>query len=131
MNTDFFARLSGRTSHGNLEESLQNSLRWLLNSRKHFLPHIPDYGTRDLADMSNNKPREELQQEIKEAIKRFEPRVKDLNVEEVTIKDESLRHFYAVYKIQITLQEHLGNAITLLFGFDYDGKASRVGNTGE
>jgi len=130
MNTDFFARLSGRTQQSNLEESLNNSLRWLLNSRKQFLPHLPDFGIRDLADIRNNNPREELKQEIKDTIKRFEPRVKDLDIEEVEVKEESLRQFYVIYRIRIVLQEYLGAAVTLLFGFDYEGKASKVERLG-
>ncbi len=126
MDTDFFARLSGRTRQGNLEDSIQKSLQWLLNSRRGFVPHLPDYGIRDLADIRDNKPREELRKEVMESILKYEPRVKELDVEEVEIKDESLRHFYVVYKIKAVLHEHVGDALTLIFGFNYDGKASSV-----
>lgn len=126
MDTDFFARLSRRTRQSNLEESIQNSLRWMLNSRKGFVPHLPDYGIRDLADMRNKKPREELRREIREAVLKYEPRIKEIEVEEIEVKEESLKSFYVVYKLHIVLQEHLGGTLTLIYGFDYDGKASSV-----
>lgn len=123
---DLFARLRGQTARASIADSIRYSLQWLLNSRKGFLPHIKDYGIRDLADLRNERPREELLQEIKSAIEKYEPRIKKILIEEIELKEESRKHFFAVFKMDIELQDIYGENFTLIYGFDFEGKAQSV-----
>jgi len=92
MCADFFAHLRGRPDEITELESIRDNLNWLLNSRIGFLPHIKDYGIRDLSDVANHKtPREDLRRDIEKAIHRFEPRITALEVEEYEDSVESLK----------------------------------------
>ena len=89
--------LSGRLPNGerldDIPEELQRrhsilgNLTRLFNTRQGSLLHLPDYGLPDLSDVSRTMPTEDLdalRQAIREAVERFEPRLRRVRVEHET-----------------------------------------------
>ncbi len=63
--------------------SVRNSLKILLNTRRGSLPHIPDYGLPDVSEIYKDFPDSiaSLRQAISETIRKFEPRLTDIDVQ--------------------------------------------------
>ena len=63
--------------------SITDHLYRLLNARRGAIQHMPDYGLPDLSELYQGLPYsvEILIREIKDQIERFEPRLRDVNIE--------------------------------------------------
>lgn len=63
--------------------SVLSNLNRLFNTRRGALPHLPDYGLPEAAIIYRDAqyPIEELRQNIKEAVERYEPRLRRIRVE--------------------------------------------------
>ena len=69
--------------------SIVSHLTRLLNSRQGTLKHLPDYGLPDIADIYQGLPfsLEKLIRHIKFVIEKYEPRLKNIEIYPLTIKD--------------------------------------------
>ena len=63
--------------------SIVSHLGYLFNTRRGSLPHLPDYGLPDVAEVYRDMPDsvEPLRSAIKEVIERYEPRLRRVRVE--------------------------------------------------
>lgn len=64
-------------------QSVVSHLRYLFNTRRGSLAHLPDYGLPDVADAYRDHadPGEPLRAALKEIIERYEPRLRRVRVE--------------------------------------------------
>jgi type VI secretion system protein len=63
-------------------KSILDHLRFLLNTRKGMLIHIPEYGMPDIGEMYRRLPEAaaEMRESVEFAIRRFEPRLEHVRV---------------------------------------------------
>ena len=63
-------------------KSILDHLRFLLNTRKGMLIHIPEYGMPDIGEMYRRLPEAaaEMRESVELAIRRFEPRLEHVRV---------------------------------------------------
>lgn len=78
--------------------SVVSHLAYLFNTRRGSLPHLPDYGLPDVSeayrDMANAA--EPLRAAIKEAVERFEPRLRRVHVEAREAEAHAMRLVFLV-----------------------------------
>ena len=81
-------------------ESIVEHLKALLNTRQGESPSVPDFGVVDFTDLVHNFPEaiQTLQRAIRDTIKQYEPRLKNVQVQHIR-DDEVL-----VLKFQIAAQ---------------------------
>lgn len=93
MNAGLIDVLIGRFQNGNTVfdedpnqqrlQSILDNLTRLFNSRREALAHIPDYGLPDISQVYRDLPysRDGLRVAIKEAVEKYEPRLRRVRVE--------------------------------------------------
>ena len=81
-----------------LAVSIRYHLKLLLNCRQGMAPHIPDFGIPDIHYIYYSLPRslEELSEDIKASIVKYEPRITNVHVELVETGEQT---FCATYRI--------------------------------
>lgn len=103
--------------------SIRNHLKVLLNSRREVLPHLPEYGLPDLSVVYKNFPDslEMIRQAIGQTIRRFEPRLTDINV---SLVEREHKVFHASYLVSATFKDNQGkrSTIELRTKIDSDGQ---------
>jgi type VI secretion system protein len=78
--------------------SVVDHLGYLFNTRRGSLPHVPEYGLPDVAEVYRDMPDsvEPLQNAIREVIERFEPRLRRVRVEPGRHDKEAMRLVFIV-----------------------------------
>ena len=63
--------------------SVISNLSYLFNTRRGALPHLPDYGLPDITEIYRDVPDSilKLRKSIKEAVERYEPRLRRVRIE--------------------------------------------------
>lgn len=93
MGPGLFERLTGHFANGAAVEefspqtqtflSVQDNIQRILNSRRHALAHLPDYGLDDLTDiyahLPSSSPR--LRLAIEQTLLKYEPRLTSVDIE--------------------------------------------------
>jgi type VI secretion system protein len=74
-------------------DPIRNHLMLLLNTRRGSLGHIPEYGMPDVASYYSDYPTSlsYLRSEIMDLIRRFEPRLSDVNVRLIASDEREFR----------------------------------------
>lgn len=75
------------------QQSVLSNLNRLLNTRQGALEHLPDYGLPDAATIYRDAeyPVEELRKDIREAIEKYEPRLRRIHIERQQTDDGQMR----------------------------------------
>lgn len=78
--------------------SVVSNLNRLFNTRRGSVQHLPDYGLPDLTTVYRDAPRsgDELRREIKASIKRYEPRLERVRVEQRETDEFDMRMVFIV-----------------------------------
>jgi type VI secretion system protein len=79
--------------HEQRSRSVLSNLSRLFNTRKGALHHLPDYGLPEAVTIYRDAtyPIEELRQHIKEAVGRYEPRLRRVRIERLPDADDDIR----------------------------------------
>ena len=82
-------------------DAIQKHLQMMLNSRHGNSSTVPDFGTSDFSDLYRGYDSvETLQRQIRESIRRYEPRLVDVEVTFVPREDDAARvHFEVIGSI--------------------------------
>lgn len=91
------ARSEGLPAPG-LERSILGNLSVLLNTRSGFCPQDPLYGVPDFTDLAHNLPAgvPSLQVMIRDAISRYEPRLRSVTVQSHELSPDTLTLSFVV-----------------------------------
>ncbi len=78
--------------------SVVSNLNRLFNTRRGSVKHLPDYGLPDLTTVYRDSPRsgDELRREIKDSIKKYEPRLRRVRVERRNTDEFEMRMIFIV-----------------------------------
>lgn len=81
-----------------LELSVMGNLNRLFNTRQGSIAHLPDYGLPDIMTIYRDAPRsiERLRQALKEAVRKYEPRLQRVHVEQVDVDRFEMRLVFIV-----------------------------------
>lgn len=104
-----------------LSDSVCKHLTQLLNARRGVLEHLSDYGLPDVEDLYEGLPysQQTLANEVKRTIEKYEPRITNLIVRPIDIKEEN-----CVIRFEIRAQLKTGEIIRLNTKFASGGKAN-------
>lgn len=104
-----------------LSDSVCKHLTQLLNARRGVLEHLGDYGLPDVEDLYEGLPysQQTLANEVKRTIEKYEPRITNLIVRPIDIKEEN-----CVIRFEIRAQLKTGEIIRLNTKFASGGKAN-------
>ncbi len=74
-------------------QSVMSNLSRLLNTRQGSIEHLPDYGLPDAATIYRDAdyPIEQLRKDIREAIEKYEPRLRRIHIERQTNEGDEMR----------------------------------------
>ena len=100
------------TEDEKLSLSILENLRMILTTRRGSVLHLPDFGISDIMQiyLSSENPIESLKQEIKDVILKYEPRIKDVQIQNSEFDQKSLR---ASLKIIIKVKDSSNKEILL------------------
>jgi type VI secretion system protein len=78
--------------------SVVDHLGYLFNTRRGSLPHLPEYGLPDVAEVYRDMPDsvEPLQNAIREVVERYEPRLRRVRVEPGRHDKDAMRLVFTV-----------------------------------
>jgi type VI secretion system protein len=78
--------------------SVVSHLGYLFNTRRGSLPHLPEYGLPDVAEVYRDMPDsvEPLRLALKEVVERYEPRLKRVRVESAKSDPHAMRLIFVV-----------------------------------
>ncbi|HLA64737.1 MAG TPA: type VI secretion system baseplate subunit TssE [Rhodothermales bacterium] len=78
--------------------SVTSHLSYLFNTRRGTLPHLPDYGLPDVSETYRDvaNAAEPLRAAIKEAVERFEPRLRRVHVESRETDPHAMRLIFLI-----------------------------------
>jgi type VI secretion system protein len=78
--------------------SVVDHLGYLFNTRRGSLPHLPDYGLPDVAEVYRDMPdsAEPLRAAIREVVERYEPRLRRVRVEAARTDPHAMRLVFIV-----------------------------------
>lgn len=79
-------------------QSVISNLNYLFNTRCGSLPHLPDYGLPDITEIYRDAPDSvlKLRRSIKEAIERYEPRLRRVRVDPQETDPHEMRLVFIV-----------------------------------
>jgi type VI secretion system protein len=79
-------------------QSVASHLRYLFNTRRGSLAHLPDYGLPDVAEVYRDAPDsiEPLRAAIKDVIERYEPRLRRVRVESREAEAHAMRLVFLI-----------------------------------
>ncbi|NTS77912.1 type VI secretion system baseplate subunit TssE [Catenovulum sp. SM1970] len=103
------------------KRSVQKHLNTLLNARRGVLKHLNDYGLPDVQDIYEALPYSQhtLANEVKQLILKYEPRIKNVIVTPIDIKDEN-----CVIRLDIKAFLATGQSMRFNTRFATGGKAN-------
>lgn len=114
MSHDFLCRMSGVES--SFSESILKHIQFLMNTRKGSLVHMMDYGLPEYAPHQNHfEIKQAFTMALKEAIERYEPRIRALNVQETRL-DGNNCIVHVTLKASLMCREQLNFDALLLSG---------------
>lgn len=100
------------TEDQKLSLSIVENLRMILTTRKGSVQHLPDFGVSDILQiyLSSDNPVESLKKEIKEVILKYEPRIREVQMQTSEFDQKSLR---ASLKIIVKVKDSPNTEILL------------------
>ena len=81
-----------------LELSVMGNLNRLFNTRQGSVAHLPDYGLPDIMTIYRDAPKsiEQLRRALKDAIRKYEPRLQRVHVEQMDVDKFEMRLVFIV-----------------------------------
>lgn len=81
-----------------LELSVMGNLNRLFNTRQGSIAHLPDYGLPDIMTIYRDAPKsiEQLRRALKDAVRKYEPRLDRVHVEQMDVDKFEMRLVFIV-----------------------------------
>lgn len=85
--------VASASDHTHRMQSVMSNLNRLFNTRQGTIEHLPEYGLPDAATIYRDAkyPVEELRKNIREAVEKFEPRMRRVHIERQADDHEQMR----------------------------------------